>query len=349
MTQDIPPEKSRIAAVLVTYNRLDRLRETLPRLLDSGPARVVVVDNAATDGTAEFLAAQTDPRVKILTMPENCGGAGGFEAGMDWLIAEEEPDWVLLLDDDAWPEKEALTIFAETVAALPPDTGAVAAAVYSPDGSLAEMNRPGYNPFWHPRMLWATLTRGNRAGFKQPDKAYIPASGPAENRLIEIDTASFVGFFVSRAGWRKAGLPEGGLFIYGDDILYSLRLRRSGLRMFFDPATRFVHDCGSMDQNFVYHPLWKIYYHCRNGVDIARASAGPLIFPLALAWYVVIWARRARHATPAERPTYRRLMWIGIRDGLLRRRGRVDEVHRMAAAQLEMNPKRQRNSESSRL
>ncbi|WP_170167069.1 glycosyltransferase [Paracoccus methylarcula] len=331
MTQDISPAPSRIAAVLVTYNRLDRLRETLPLLLDSGPARVVVVDNAATDGTAEFLAAQDDPRLKILTMAENCGGAGGFEAGMNWLIAEEEPDWILLLDDDAWPEREALSIFAETASALPPDTGAVAAAVFSPNGSPAEMNRPGHNPFWHPGMIWATLTRGNRAGFKQPDKAYIPAPGPAANRLVEIDTASFVGFFVSREGWRKAGLPEGGLFIYGDDILYSLRLRRAGLRMFFDPATRFVHDCGSMDQNFVYHPLWKIYYHCRNGVDIARASAGPLIFPLALAWYVVIWARRARHAAPAQRPAYRRLMWIGIRDGLLRRRGRMDEVHRMAA------------------
>lgn len=333
MTEDIPSKRFRVAAVLVTYNRVDRLRETLPRLLESGPARVLVVDNAATDGTAEFLATQTDPRLKILTMPENRGGAGGFEAGMSWLIDEEEPDWILLLDDDAWPEEQALNVFAETVEALPPDTGAVAAAVYSPDGRLAEMNRPGYNPFWHPRMIWATITRGNRAGFKQPDHAYVPASGPAENRLIEIDTASFVGFFVSRAGWRKAGLPEGELFIYGDDILYSLRLRRSGLKMFFDPATRFVHDCGTMERNFVYRPLWKIYYHCRNGVDIARASAGLLVFPLALVWYVIIWARRSRHVDPADRSAYRRLMWMGIRDGLLRRRGRVDKVHRMAAEQ----------------
>ena len=39
--------------------------------------------------------------------------------------------------------------------------------------------------------------------------------------------------------------------------------------MAFVPALRFTHDCGTMGDGFVYRPLWKIYYHCRNGVSIA--------------------------------------------------------------------------------
>lgn len=287
---------------------------------------MVVVDNASTDGTGAWLSTLGDPRITRLTLPDNRGGAGGFEAGMAHLAAGEDPDWILLLDDDAWPEEDALARFADLVPALPAGTGAVAAAVFLPDGRIAEMNRPGHNPFWHPRLIGATLTRGNRAGFKLPDAAYAP-DAPA----VGIDNASFVGYFVARAGWRKAGLPEGGLFIYGDDVLYSLRLRRAGLGIIFAPALRFTHDCGSMDAQFVYRPLWKIYYHCRNGVSIARMAAGPLVFPLALAWYVALWARRGRRCVPGERALYRRMMWRGIRDGLLGRRGRVDAVHRMAA------------------
>lgn len=324
----VPPvtPTQRIAAVVVTYNRLDQLRLSLPRLLASGPDQVVVVDNASTDGTAAWLVAQDDPRLTVLSLPDNRGGAGGFEAGMDHLLRRNVPDWILLLDDDAWPDPVALRSFAALAPGLPADTGAVAAAVFLPDGRIAEMNRPGYNPFWYPRKIIATLTRGNRAGFKLPDSAFA-----AQAPVMPVDNASFVGYFVARRAWETAGLPDGSLFIYGDDVLYSLRLRRRGLQILFAPAIRFVHDCGSMDAHFVYRPLWKIYYHCRNGVEIARMAAGTLVFPLALAWYVTLWARRGRRCPPDERALYRRLMWQGIRDGLRGRRGRNDAVHHAAA------------------
>jgi rhamnopyranosyl-N-acetylglucosaminyl-diphospho-decaprenol beta-1,3/1,4-galactofuranosyltransferase len=313
-----------VTAVIVTYNRLARLQDSLPRLLAEPLARVVVVDNASTDGTSDWLAGVHDARVQVLRLPDNTGGAGGFAAGMAALAAMD-PDWILLLDDDAWPEPGAISAFSETVLSLPPDIGAVAAAVRLPDGRIAEMNRPGFNPFWHLRAFLGAFRRGTRAGFKLPDAAYAPAAP-----VVMIDNASFVGYFVARAGRQAVGVPEAGLFIYGDDVLYSLTLRRAGLAIAFAPAVRFTHDCGTMGQGFIYRPLWKAYYHCRNGVAIARAAAGPLIFPAALAYYIAVWARRGRHYGGAERKLYRRMMWAGVRDGLLGRRGRNDAIHRLA-------------------
>ena len=314
----------RLAAVVVTFNRLAQLKLTVNRLLDEDVDHVIVVDNASTDKTPEWLTEQDHPRLKVLRLAENAGGAGGFEAGMTETRNIFDPDWTVLMDDDAHPEPGALTRFRQTVDALPPGTGCVAAAVFLPDGAICEMNRPSRNPFWHPRLFWETLTRGNRVGFHLPDTAFAP-----EASMREIDIASFVGFFVSRHAVAKVGLPEGGLFIYGDDILYSLRLRRAGLGMVFLPAMRFAHDCGTMADGFVYRPLWKIYYHCRNGVAIARAAAGPIVFPAALAYYTIIWWRRGRHCPPSDRPLYRRMMRMGLRDGILWRRGRNDFVHRL--------------------
>lgn len=305
---------------MVTFERLERLKVGLPRLLSEVPGTVLVVDNASRDDTFDWLAAQTHPQLRVLRLDENVGGAGGFERGMAALAAADDPDWMLLLDDDAWPEPGLQEAFARALRDLPHDTGAIAGAVRLPDGTISEMNRPGWNPFWHPRKLWATLLMNSRRGFKLADSAY-------DRGQVAVDNASFVGFFVSRRGRELVGLPEGGLFIYGDDVLYSLRLRRAGLKLIFDPSLRFVHDCRTFDGSFVYRPLWKLYYTCRNGVEIARQAAGPLVFPLALAWYIALWWRRGRACPPHERAAYRRMMWRGIADGLRRRRGRETRVH----------------------
>lgn len=318
----------RLVAIVVTFNRLDQLQITLPALRDEAVDAIVVVDNASTDATPDWLATQGDDRVHVVTLPDNTGGAGGFEAGMAYARDHLSPDWVVLMDDDARPQPGALDRFRSETPTLEadfPDLGIVVAAVFYPNGTLCEMNRPSRNPFWNLGLFARTLLRGTRSGFHLTNAQFAP-DAPA----LPIDVASFVGYFVKASAWKKAGLPEGGLFIYGDDVLYSLRLRRAGFAMAFVPKVRFTHDCGTMGDGFVYRPLWKIYYHCRNGVDIARQAAGPLIFPAALVYYTLIWWRRGRHCKGTERRLYYKMMRMGLRDGLLGRRGRADAVHDMA-------------------
>jgi GT2 family glycosyltransferase len=70
----------RLIAVVVTYNRLGKLQETVARLLDvpvDALEKVLVVNNASTDGTGDWLAAQRDPRLIVEHMSDNLGGAGG--------------------------------------------------------------------------------------------------------------------------------------------------------------------------------------------------------------------------------------------------------------------------------
>jgi capsular polysaccharide transport system permease protein len=322
-----------LAAVVVTYNRLAPLQVTLARLLAEDLDHLLVVDNASTDGTADWLESQTDPRIRLLRLPENRGGAGGFEAGLAAVTEHMDPDWTVLMDDDARPKAGALAAFRREAAGIDPDAGrekgapgVIAAAVFLPSGRICEMNRPSRNPFWHMPELIRTLTGRGRRGFHLPNAALARDAAPTE-----IDVASFVGFFVSRGAVARGGLPEGGLFIYGDDVIYSLRLRRAGLRLALHPAVRFEHDCGTLGTGLVTRPLWKVYYLSRNGVALARVAAGPLLFPAALLWYLVAWTRKEKHYDPTERALYRSLMWEGVRDGLLWRRGRKAAIHERVA------------------
>ncbi|RYH01042.1 glycosyltransferase [Salipiger sp. IMCC34102] len=321
----------KICAIVVTYNRLEQLRITLPRLLDEALDHVVVVDNASTDDTARWLATQGGDRVRVLTLDDNTGGAGGFEAGMAHARDALDPDWMVLMDDDARPLPRAIETFRRETPVLEtqfPNLGCIAAAVTFPDGDVCEMNRPSRNPFWHAGLFLKTLFGDTRSSFHVPDSALAP-----EAAATEIDVASFVGYFVNRRAVSRVGLPEGGLFIYGDDVLYSLALRRAGLDVVLAPAVRFEHDCRSLTEGLMVRPVWKVYYLTRNGVAVARQAAGRLLFPAALAFYIVQWTRRGRHAPKGpQRDAYYTLMRRGIRDGLLGRRGRHDPAHDLARA-----------------
>lgn len=319
--QDQPTR--RLVAVVATHDRLEQLRVTLARLLEVPAAlleAVVVVDNASTDGTRDWLAMQDDPRLLVYRAAVNGGGAAGFEVGMRLAVERLDPDWIVVMDDDARPEPRALAAFH----ALPESKwDAIAAAVYFPTGDICEMNRPSRNPFWHWREFLRTA-RGGRGGFHVRPEAY-------GGEGIAVDVASFVGLFVSRRVIERIGYPDGRLFIYGDDGLYTLGLTRAGGRLGFEPVVRFEHDLSTFaSRRGRFRPLWKLYYYHRNLLLLYRMAAGWLFWP-ALMVVIPKWLLKWRDHSGQE-AAFSRLMGRAIRDGLRGRRIKVDHAAIVALA-----------------
>lgn len=97
----------KVAAVVVTYNRVDKLGRVLDSILAQtrGVDQLIVIDNASTDSTPQLLAVyQDDPRVEVVRLETNTGGAGGFAAGMERAYARGA-DWVWIMDDDCYTGK----------------------------------------------------------------------------------------------------------------------------------------------------------------------------------------------------------------------------------------------------
>ncbi|CAM3350058.1 Glycosyltransferase, GT2 family [Paracoccus aminovorans] len=311
---DLPDrDRLRIAALVVTHNRQEKLRVTIARLLAEDLDHVLVFDNASTDGTGDYLESVDDPRFVVMRSPENLGGAGGFAHGLRQLVQHHDPDWIVVMDDDGRPFPGTMARFRAL------DLGgwdALGAAVLTPSGQVCEMNRPYRNPFWRLPEFLRTLVGGGRGGFYIDDRTYDAGSDP-----VEIDMSSFVGLFLSRACFARAGYPDERLFIYGDDQLYTLEMRRKGLRIGFLPELRFEHDTGAVHTggHMVLRPLWKVYYIHRNTLLAYRVAAGPWFWPL-LPLLALKWHRRARHYGP-DAARYRRIMRRAFRDGLRRRLG----------------------------
>lgn len=103
-----------VCAIVVTYNRKELLRECLAALAAQTrpPDRVLVVDNASSDGTQAMVEAEYE-EVELLALPTNQGGAGGFHEGMKRAHVDGA-EWLWLMDDDTIPRPDAL---AELLAA----------------------------------------------------------------------------------------------------------------------------------------------------------------------------------------------------------------------------------------
>jgi GT2 family glycosyltransferase len=86
---------SAIGVVVLTHNRAQDLATTLEHLR-AEPVRLVVVDNASTDGTSALMRTRF-PDVETLRLPVNVGAAGR-NAGVDRL----DTRYVAFCDDDAW-------------------------------------------------------------------------------------------------------------------------------------------------------------------------------------------------------------------------------------------------------
>lgn len=293
----------KIASVIVTFNRLEKLKLTVQKTLDEEINYLIIVNNASTDETKKWLDSLLDYRLRIIHLKTNIGGAGGFYVGFKEATDSTDADWLVCYDDDAYPQKDSIKLFKSIT--LPKEVGSVAAAVYSPDHQIVNMNRPGINPFWHLNKIIFFLFRGRKTIHIQNNMYHT-------QQYYEIDASSFVGYFVQTDIVRLVGLPRKELFIYADDVLYTLQVRKAGFRHYFMPMIKFTHDCSTVIlDNKTISPLWKVYYIYRNNLELYRFMAGIFFYPLALVKIFSWWRKAGFYEDPK---LYKKIFFTAIRD-----------------------------------
>ncbi|MCX7983360.1 MAG: glycosyltransferase family 2 protein [Bacteroidetes bacterium] len=102
----------KVAAIVVTYNRLPLLQQNLNALLQQTrrPDAIIVVDNHSTDGTDHWIRTSQLFSLDLfhyLRRNENGGSSGGFHDGIKYAY-ECGFDWMWGMDDDAIPATDAL-------------------------------------------------------------------------------------------------------------------------------------------------------------------------------------------------------------------------------------------------
>ena len=97
------------SAVVVTYNRLQMLKEVIAALQASETKvdHIIIVDNHSDNDTKNYLESLGDA-IEYLRLEDNLGGAGGFNRGVRYFMEKTDDDFVWLMDDDTVPYPETL-------------------------------------------------------------------------------------------------------------------------------------------------------------------------------------------------------------------------------------------------
>lgn len=238
-----------VAAVVVTYNRLEKLKKGIAAIRASSvpPQTIVLVDNDSTDGTGDYLRSIADDEdVHVLSLPKNVGGAGGFAAGLERAY-ELGADFFWIMDDDCYPEPDALGRLLEEHRAVEEhvhDRVPFACSVVKfVDGQLCEMNEAVTTWDW-PRYLVQGLGS------------------------VKVRECTFVSVLLPRWTVEEHGLPLAEYFIWYDDKEYTKRLSgrtRPGIQVL---DSYVVHDMGdNKGVNYgqiTAQNVWKFKYGARN-------------------------------------------------------------------------------------
>ena len=135
-------EKEKVIAIVVTYNRKQLLKECVNALInqDYKNCDVLIVDNASTDGTREYIEEEMENnRVHYVNTGSNLGGAGGFNYGMKEAY-KLGCDFMWIMDDDCIVHKNSLTELINADKQLKGKYGFLSSKVLWKDNTICKMN-----------------------------------------------------------------------------------------------------------------------------------------------------------------------------------------------------------------
>lgn len=253
---------SMVCAVVLTYNRRDLLDECLQAIVAQTHRcdRIVVVDNASSDGTAEMVAERWAGRVDLHVLGTNIGAAGGFNLGMR-LAYQTGAEHIWVMDDDVLPEPDALAALLDAARLL--DTRGI-----SPAFLTSVARAPG-----------GEVTNVPELDRRLNALAYENWPDLLGHGLMPVTRSAFVSNLIPRATFTRHGLPIAGMFIWGEDSEFTLRVTRDRPG-YVVGASRALHVrqlAGVLDIRTERNPA-RINYHfhrIRNDVFMKRRFENP--------------------------------------------------------------------------
>jgi N-acetylglucosaminyl-diphospho-decaprenol L-rhamnosyltransferase len=217
-----------LSIIIVSYNTSDLIGTCLASVTAAADVNkeVFVVDNASTDGSADFIR-KNFPSVCLVANTEN----RGFAAANNQILPQCRGRYVFFLNPDtevvSGAFKEALSYMDAT-----PQVGLAGTKLINPDGTLHESVSYGY------------------PGEKYTGRELATLKGPiacvqGSSMIARSDVIKTVGGF------------DEDFFLYGEDQDLCLRIRKSGFEIGYIESAVVIHLGGQSERQTSLPELWR--------------------------------------------------------------------------------------------
>ena len=242
-----------VAVVILSWNGWSFLEEFLPSVLQTTypSARIIVADNASTDGSVDLLRKHF-PTVEVIALPENYG----FAEGYNQALRQVEADYYVLLNQDVAVEPGWIE---PVVAAMEGDTTMAAAqpklrAFHQRD----HFEYAGAAGGFMDRFAY-TFCRGRIFDTLEKDEGQYDTP-------TDIFWASGAAMFVRAELFHQLGGLDGDFFAHMEEIDLCWRMKEAGYTIQYVPESIVYHvGGGSLPQG---NPR-KTFLNFRNNLVMA--------------------------------------------------------------------------------
>ena len=295
-----------LACVIVNYNVGSLLEDCVKSWLKSVPgAPLVIVDNASTDGSLDFISSLPGSNtVSVINNPRNVG----FSVAANQGFRSVTSDLVLLLNPDCLLTPEAI---ANMVAVFEgkPRIGVVGPLLLNPDGSEQAGGRRAVPTPWRSLVRAVGLSRlGKR--YPRLFSDFLLHTQRIPDQPIDVEAISGACMLIKRQAIDDIGVLDEGYFMHCEDLDWCMRFRQNGWSILFVPSAHVVHFKGSCSRTKPIFVEWhkhkgmvrfyrKFFRHQYPGVLMGLVTLGVwLRFGLVVG---VLTVQRAKHALVGKR------------------------------------------------
>lgn len=266
---DRPPS---LSIIIVSWNVKALLGHALDSITASWGDRdgleIIVIDNASSDGTVDFIQRRY-PHVSLIANADNRGFTGGNNQG----IAAARGDYLLLLNCDTKVLGDAL---AKLVAFLEdhPDVGLVAPRLLNVDGTSQSSRRR----FPTLATLFFESTWLQKIAPRRWLARYYIEDRP-DTVIQDVDWVQGAAMLVRREVIDEVGGLDETFFMYSEELDWCRRIRQAGWRIVYLPSAEIIHYGGKSSEQIaparhIYFQSSKVYYtrkyHGRTAAEILR-------------------------------------------------------------------------------
>ena len=226
---------STIDVAIVNYNTRGLLHTCLESLIAELPGRIIVVDNASSDGSAAMVQAEF-PTVSLIANAHN----PGYGTAVNQAINCSSATHILLLNSDTIVHAGALAML-RTHLERHPTAGVVGPRLLNLDGSL----QPSCFHFQAPPYILLDQSNLGRLMRFVPfiSERYLPAWRHDRPRVVPWVLGAAMA--IRRTAFDAVGGFDEAFFMYSEEVDFCYRLRAAGWETHFTPTATIAHVGGA--------------------------------------------------------------------------------------------------------
>ena len=203
-----------VISIIVTYNGLGDIEKCIKSV--QGESSIVVIDNASTDGTSDFVS-NNFPDIKLIALNENIGFGKANNIGISYAL-EKKYEYIFFINQDAYLQQNGI---CNLVKSCDPVYGLISPIHYNFDGSSFDKTFLQVAP----RSLLNDLFFNKHLG-----KVYMTDFINAAGWLIPSSVLKTIGGF------------DPLFFVYGEDVNFIQRLKFHEFKIGICPTVGLYHN-----------------------------------------------------------------------------------------------------------